>query len=47
MTLENEKRFLLLLSSLMQGEMVTKSEVLDYIEDNEWIRLTPAKKEKA
>ena len=40
MTIEKEKRFLLLLSSFVQGDGVTKSEVLDYIEEHDWIILS-------
>ncbi|MBQ7522702.1 MAG: winged helix-turn-helix domain-containing protein [Clostridia bacterium] len=39
MTLENEKRFLLLLSSFALGSPVTKKEVLDYLEQQKWIKL--------
>lgn len=44
MTLENEKRFLLLLSSLMLGKSVSKKKVLDFIENQDWIQLTDADK---
>lgn len=40
MTTENEKRFLLLLSSFMQENIATKSVVLDYIEEQNWIILS-------
>lgn len=40
MTAENEKRFLLLLSSFMQEDIATKSAVLDYIEEKNWIILS-------
>jgi len=40
MTTENEKRFLLLLSSLLQKNIASKKSVLDYIEDHDWIILT-------
>ena len=37
MSLENEKRLLLLLSSYYLRTNVTKNNVLDYIEDNHWM----------
>lgn len=40
MTLENEKRFLLLLSSEKCGNGATKADVLNKIETNGWIILT-------
>jgi hypothetical protein len=40
MTLENEKRLLLLMSSYMVKNDVTKAKVLDWIEDNGWIKLS-------
>ena len=40
MTLENEKRFLLLLGSYAKGANVTKAEVLDTIDDRGWAVFT-------
>ena len=40
MTIENEKRFLLLLSSFLQKNIATKNSVLDYIEEHDWIVLS-------
>ena len=40
MTVENEKRFLLLFSSFLQKNLATKSAVLDFIEEQDWIVLS-------
>lgn len=40
MTIESEKRFLLLLSSFLQKNTATKKSVLDYIEEHDWIVLS-------
>ena len=40
MTIENEKRFLLLLSSALCGTGASKADVLDYIESHHWMVLT-------
>lgn len=37
MTIEEERRFLLLLSSYALGNHVTKAQVLDKIDDSGWI----------
>lgn len=37
MTLENEKRLLLLMSSYILETDVTKNRVLDYIESKNWV----------
>ncbi len=44
MTLEKEKRFLLLLSSKLCGYGASKADVLDYIDSSKWIVLSENEK---
>lgn len=44
MTLEKEKRFLILLQALMCGTNASKTVVLDTIEANGWIKLSDKEK---